>query len=204
MTVTSGPSPGPADTPPPPRGCPRCGHPLRAAQDWCLHCGAAVTTHIVSPPAWRGPLVAMLGVLVLALAALVLAFFALADDDPAADPIPTPGLATPTATPSPGATATPAPSPAAQAPADWPAGESAWTIILDSTSSRAAARKQAENFAGQGLTVGVLRSDDFASLPAGSWLVFSGQYESARAAARAQKDLATAPASAYVQRIRPS
>lgn len=178
---------------------------MSSAQDWCLNCGAAATTHIAAPPAWRGPLVAMLGVLLLALAALILAFFALADDDPpttpAASPTPTPALVDPMPTPAGGET--PNPSPDAQAPARWPEGETAWTIVLDSSTSEEAAARRAERLQAEGITAGVLRSDEFRSLGRGTWLVFSGQYESSRAAARAQRELTGAPPSAYVRRITP-
>jgi hypothetical protein len=179
---------------------------MSPAQDWCLNCGAAVTTHIASPPSWRGPLVAMLGVLLLAVAAIALAFFALADDDPPPDArataTPPPGLVTPTPSAEPGETPAPTATPDDE-PASWPAGESAWTIVLSSTSSRAAAVRRAERFEDRGIPVGVLSSDDFSPLPRGSWVVFSGQYDSARAAARAQRSLAAAPSTAYVRRISP-
>lgn len=194
------------------RACPRCAEPLAPGQDWCLNCGAAATTRIASPPTWRGPLAAMIGVGLLALAALALGFFALADDDPTATPAqtPTPAVteAAPTA-PGPTGAETPVPTETPDAastgePASWPARRNAWTIVMDSTTSRAAADRRSQRLTAEGLVVGVLDSNRFRSLPADEWLVFSGQYDSSRAAAQARQELgSSAPASAYVRRIVP-
>lgn len=185
---------------------------MALGQDWCLNCGAAVTTQIASPPAWRGPLAAMIGVGLLALAALALAFFALADDDPPATPAPTPTPAVtepaptatgPTGAETPAPTATPDPASTGE-PASWPAGRNAWTIVMDATSSPAAAERRAQRLTAEGLVVGVLDSNQFRFLPADEWLVFSGQYDSSRAAAQARQELgSSAPGDAYVRRIVP-
>jgi hypothetical protein len=148
----------------------------------------------------------MLGVLMLALAALALAFFALADDDPAPEPAtggaPAPGAPAPG--PIPPAEESPAPAPPRDEEiASWPEGVSAWTVVLDSSTSPTAARRRAERLADDGLAVGILRSDDFSSLEGGSWLVFSGRYESSREAASALRELPSAPAAAHVERITP-
>jgi hypothetical protein len=227
MSLQEGPVAERVATPSEARACPRCASPLGPGQEWCLNCGAAATTRIAAAPTWRGPLAAMIGVGLLALAALALAFFALADDDPAPAPTPTPTpfLEEPELTPSPDGTATPGsgtptPTPAAGAatpaptaapapagtgsPADWPAGRDAWTIVLHSTASRAAAVRRAQRLTAEGVVVGVLASDDFRDLDPGRHLVFSGQYDSAREAARAQRALGSAaPASAFVRRITP-
>ncbi len=224
MTVPEAPAPGGAPTPPGgQRTCPRCGSPLARGQEWCLRCGAAVTTRIASAPTWRGPLAAMAGVGLLALAALALAFFALADDDPATPPAvtPTPTAPAPSPTPAPGeatpaAGATPAPAPTEATPtptaaaedtgepASWPAGRDAWTIVMHAASSRDAAVRRAQRLTAEGVVVGVLDSDEFRSLQRNRFVVFSGQYESAREAAQAQRTLGSAaPASAFVRRVTP-
>lgn len=194
------------------RACPRCAEPLAPGQDWCLNCGAAATTRIASPPTWRGPLAAMIGVGLLALAALTLGFFALADDDPPTTPAQTPTPAVTEAAPTaagPTGAETPAPTETPDAtstgePASWPAGRNAWTIVMDSSNSRAAADRRAQRLTAEGLVVGVLDSNQFRSLPADEWLVFSGQYESSRAAAQGRQELgSSAPGDAYVRRIVP-
>lgn len=215
--------------PPAPRACPRCGAALTRGQEWCLNCGAAATTRIAAAPTWRGPLAAMIGVGLLALAALALAFFALADDDPAPVPAvtPTPTVADPAASPPPAATPapgtgtpTPSPTPAAGEatpaptatptgadtgePASWPAGRDAWTIVMHATDRRAAAVRRAQRLTAEGVVVGVLDSDDFRGLEADRYIVFSGQYDTAREAAQAQRALGSAaPGSAFVSRVRP-
>lgn len=194
------------------RACPRCAEPLAPGQDWCLNCGAAATTRIASPPTWRGPLAAMIGVGLLALAALALGFFALADDEPSTTPAQTatpaiteaaPTAAGPTGAETPVPTETPDAASTGE-PASWPAGRNAWTIVMDSTTSRAAADRRAQRLTAEGLIVGVLDSNQFRSLPADEWLVFSGQYESSRAAAQARQELgSSAPGDAYVRRVVP-
>lgn len=110
---------------------------------------------------------------------------------PAAPSTSTPPVAT---TPTvPGATSTTptvAPAPAPVAPttlSSWPAGKTAYTVVLISSTSPPAARQAARKLLrqGGGQPVGTLRSDDFESLTPGYIVVFSGQYESLRAAQRA-------------------
>ena len=96
-------------------GCPRCGAPLRPDQDWCLNCGAAVTTHVAGAPGWRTPVAIVGVVLLLAAAGLLVAFLELSDDAdrvaraPTATPTPN-AIDTPTATPDPGPTGPSGPS----------------------------------------------------------------------------------------------
>jgi hypothetical protein len=113
-------------TPPPPesdapaqppvgRSCPRCGAPMADRQEWCLACGAAVGTRVVSAPGWRTPIVVASVLVGLAAIAVAIAIVQLADDTDrveqnppaavAASPTP-PAAATPGAAPS----VTPAPS----------------------------------------------------------------------------------------------
>jgi hypothetical protein len=84
--------------------CPRCGAVLREDQDWCLMCGAAVTTHVAGAPGWRTPVAIVGVVLLLAAAGLLVAFLELSDDS-------TRVANAPTATPTASAIATPSPTP---------------------------------------------------------------------------------------------
>lgn len=75
----------------------------------------------------------------------------------------------------------------AQGVSDWPQGDSGWTTILASMSTR----ERAESVAGEADVAGVpepgvLASDDHSSLTPGLWIVFSGQLSREAAAARAQ------------------
>ena len=107
----------PVDPPaePPLGACPRCGAALRPDQDWCLSCGAAVTTHIAGAPGWRTPVAIVGVVLLIAAVGLIVAFLELSDDAervaraPTATPTPA-AIDTPTPTPTPGATGPTGPS----------------------------------------------------------------------------------------------
>ena len=97
-------------------GCPRCGAPVLAEQDWCLVCGAAARTRLAPAPNWRAPLIALAAVIVISLAVLGGAFVALTGD-------PETGTGATGAT---GVTAVPAPAPA-PAPAPGATGASGTT-----------------------------------------------------------------------------
>jgi SPOR domain len=215
------------ETPAPPtpvevqRRCPRCGAALTNEQEWCLECGAGVATTVAKPPSWRGPVAIVVVLLVIAAAALVLALVELAGDaeQVAPQPAPTataqPGAATPAPTTPPATTAAPTPTatipPASDegaaggtAPiAEWPAGTEAWTIVLESSSTEQAARQRAQELAEQGVPVGMLDSDNYGSLEPGRNVVFSGQYDSRRAADQARSDLSDQIEGAYVVRVGP-
>lgn len=212
--------------------CPRCDGPLRADQDWCLNCGAAVTTHVAGAPGWRTPIAIVGVVLALAAAALLVAFLEISDDaeqEVALAPTPTatvtPG-ATPAGEPEPGATPAPTATPGtngtpeasdpdapgaepgAETPptgsvGEWPAGRSAYTVILASETSRAAAERKAETFTSGGQSVGILDSSQFASLRPGYHVVFSGQYDDMEAAQEAAETLRSTAPDAYARRIEP-
>ena len=114
----------PPATEAPVQGCPYCGAPLRAGQEWCLNCGAAVTTHVAGARGWRTPIAIVGVVLLLATIGLVVAFLEISDDADrtvAQGPTPTPtaaavpGVVTPVPsiapTVTPPAIPTPSPSP---------------------------------------------------------------------------------------------
>jgi septal ring-binding cell division protein DamX len=168
------------ETPPPEapveRRCPRCGAGLTPEQEWCLSCGAAVGTRVAAPRGWRIPLAAVGLLLALAVVALALALFELAGDAEQVKEAPaTPTPAAPAAaTPAPAATATPT-APAAEL-AKWPKGETAWTLVLNSSGTREDAVRLANELAAKGVSVGIIDSDDFESLGPDSFVIFSGRY----------------------------
>jgi hypothetical protein len=203
------------ETPLPPvetRHCPRCGAELTTQQEWCLNCGADVSSTIAAPPSWRGP-VALVGLLLaIAAAALILALVELAGDaEQVAEqppPTPTPSVAAtpaPTITPE-STTIPPATDDSSTTPeiADWPAGKDAWTVVLEASSTRSAAETRANELAQQGIPVGILDSDDYGSLEPGRFVVFSGQYDSQRAAEQGLTDLSGQVQGAYVRHVAPS
>ena len=211
------------ETPPPPtpveRRC-RCGARLSAEQEWCLGCGAAVATRIAEPRGWRASL-ALVGVLLaLALIAVILAMVELADPaetvmEVPKTPTPAPSVVVPTATPSPTVESEATPSPTASpeggasAPpgdlAEWPEGETAWTVVLNSSGTREDAERIAGELAGKGVPdVGVLDSDDFESLGPDSWVVFSGTYDDQAQAEEALAQVRDRAGGGSTRRIVPS
>jgi len=205
------------ETPPPPtsveRRCPRCDAHLSAEQEWCLQCGAAVGTRVAEPRGWRAPVAVVAVLLALALIAVVLAIAEMSRDAEGVQEVPgqaTPAptaIVTPSITPSPapgeegGATPSPIPTPSATPSASpagggatspglsqWPEGRTAYTIVLNSSGTRADAERLAGELATKGVPdVGVLDSNDFESLGPDSFVVFSGVYGSE---AEAQQALA--------------
>lgn len=202
------------ETPPPAvetRRCPRCGSELTTQQEWCLQCGADVSSTIATPPSWRGPVALVSGLLLIAVLALVLALVELAGD---AEQV---GQATPTPTPAPTTTVVPTPESTTIPPAtddgtagttpeiaDWPAGKDAWTVVLEAASTQEAAQARADELSQQGIAVGILQSDQYPTLEPGKFVVFSGQYDSQRAADQALEDLSAQVEGAYVRHVSPS
>jgi hypothetical protein len=214
---------------PPPateRACPRCGASLAPDQEWCLSCGTAVGTRIAPTPRWRLPIFLVGALVALIAAALVLALVELSGDPQPVAKAPVTAGATPTpaapaddgggAAPAGGATPTPIPTPTpsvtpvpttaplgtpsgpAGTVATWPSGKTGWTAVLASTKSRSEAERKAK--AATTGSAGVLHSDDFSSLRKGYWVVFSGQYDTQKAAESAA---GSAGNGAYARRIVP-
>jgi hypothetical protein len=208
----------PPETPPEaePRRCPRCGAELTPQQEWCLSCGADVGTRVAAAPSWRGPVALVAGLLAVAVIALILALVELAGNAEqvgpatAATPTPTPSVAAqPTATPTPESTTIP-PATSEGGPgttpeiADWPAGKDAWTVVLESADTRPAAEQRANELAAQGIPVGLLSSDGYSSLEPHKWVVFSGQYDTRRAAVQGLGDVSGQVTGGYVRHIVPA
>jgi predicted nucleic acid-binding Zn ribbon protein len=136
-----------------------------------------------------------------------------------ATPTPSPGAVNPvpgtsatpspsiSPSPSPGATASPTTTPSAGGEtasgsfADWPSGKTAWTVILESATSRSQAESVARDLQSKGDSVGILHSNAHSSLKPGYWVVFSGQYDTQKAAQQGMDTLASKPADAYVRKV---
>jgi hypothetical protein len=90
VSVAAPPSPGGSGTASTSAGetareaCPLCGAPLHPEQEWCLSCGAAARTRLAASPGWRGPIVALVVVLVLCLGVLTGSLVKLAGGTPTA------------------------------------------------------------------------------------------------------------------------
>ena len=188
--------------------CPNCGAPADAGQLMCLECGSRLALGYRRPATWRLPAAVIGVVLLIAGIGVAIALTsatnsankttaatptqtppapgsAPADTAPTAStPTPAPTASTATATPatpsSPGATSTtPTPAPTTPAASGWPPGKSAFTVILASMPTKAAADQKLAAAKAAGITgAAILHSDDFPTLNSGYWVVFDGQYDS--------------------------
>ncbi|HMM49845.1 MAG TPA: hypothetical protein PKE32_09595, partial [Miltoncostaeaceae bacterium] len=104
----------------------------------------------------------------------------------------------PTPTPTPNPTPTPTPTSPGGTTSDWPAGTTAWTVILSSVRNETAARNSA---AAASVPAGVLFSSDHPGLRPGFWVVFTGEYPTQAAAAARARALAGRYPGAYPRRI---
>jgi septal ring-binding cell division protein DamX len=198
----------------PERRCPRCATPLRPEQEWCLNCGAGIGARVAEPRGWRWPLAVVGGLLALAAIAFALALVELAGNaEKVAQPQPTPAptAAPPAATPAPAATTDPSQIPPATGGtgatpevADWPAGKTGYTVVLESAATRSAADARATDLAAQGIPVGVLDSSGYASLGPNRFVVFSGQYDTRADARTALQGLRDRAQGAKVARVAPA
>lgn len=188
------------------RRCAVCGSELTEDQEWCLECGAARTL-VHRPPDPRVPLAVVATVVLLVLAGFAVALTntssnadrlarqevgaASRPSAATAPPRPAPTPARPTPNPSPSTSPARARSASGSGPSSaaglgtWPVGLSGWTVVLEKTTTRAAAVRSARALMAGGLSVGVLDTSRHPALAAGFWLVFHGRYpdrSSARAA----------------------
>jgi len=70
----------------------------------------------------------------------------------------------------------------------WPDDVSAWTVVLASEATKGLAKsavEKAKRIASHGLNIGVIHSNDYASLRPGFWVAFAGQFDSVDEAQRA-------------------
>ena len=180
--------------------CPHCGAQLAPDQDWCLECGAAATTRILRPPSWKLAAAIVLGVVAVVVVAVVIVVNALSGDSrrAVASRAPRAAPAARVATPKhPVTPATPraTTAPAAAKLAAWPSGRQAWTVVLATAPSRAAAQRRARALA--------TAKFDLAD-PGAAFVVFTGQFRDQAAAVAGESRLAhRAPASAFVAEVSP-
>ena len=224
QTQQAPPPPPAADAPP---ACPSCGKPVEPAQPFCLECGRRIAHGYRRPADWRIP-IALVAALVIALG--VAAGFGITeltdrDEGPEtitvrtdaggatpADPgeaTPTPGTPPPGAQP-PAATAPAAPTPPATPPeptrgrpSAWPPGEEAYTVVLLTTKDRSAADDAAAKAAAAGESAGVLDSADYQRFDPGSFVAFSGQFDTVEAATEKARQLGGDFPGAYARFIEP-
>jgi hypothetical protein len=214
--------------------CPRCGTAYGTDQEYCLECGyrlrprGGVLGSLATawrerlgwyPGDWVWPVLLGFVIAVAGAGAAIVLADAGAEDRtivateggpphlPTTSPVtttvalPTVPTGTPTA-PPPATTTAPAPG----ALITWPAGESGWTVVLESIPTRAGrslAVARARDASRDGLPeIGVLESSRYSSLHPGYYVVFSGIYSSRSEAERARAAASsTGFGSAYTRQI---
>jgi SPOR domain len=196
--------------------CPNCGLEADPGQLVCTNCGTRLALGAPSARPNVTVLVAVAVIVVLGAAASGFALSEITSEDdggggsgaPAASQAPAPPAA---------AEGEPQPSRQAEQPAteaqqeperrslllDWPDDLTAHTVVLVTTSDRAAARRLAREAARSGIEAGLLRGDDY-NLGAGLWVVFAGRFDTPEGASRQATDLAERFPGAYPQLVEPA
>jgi septal ring-binding cell division protein DamX len=199
--------------------CPTCGAPAERGQLVCLECGSRIALAYKRPPSWKLPIAIIVVVGALAITGAVLAYEAV-DDDAKDEVAATPLKPKQTSDPRPQtsgekakakAKPTPKPRPAATAGGltpkgklyTWPRDLKAFTVILLSSEDRASATAVANSVAdANDAKTGVIRSNDFVTLPKGFFVVFGGSYKTRARADRAAARLGAKYQGAFAQLVR--
>ena len=207
--------------------CPHCGEPVGPRQLVCTNCGGRIALG-ERAPFGREPLPAAAIVLLVVTAIsaflLGLGISDLTGGDDGGGPSPSEQVSARTGETPTQATETTAEEP--QAPAvvsgsaqdkrdnreapraergvpGWPKGLSAHTVVLVTSSDRAAALNVARQARATGLEAGLMPSDPY-DLGSGLWIVYSGQFTTPEGAQRQAEQLAERYPGAYPQRIQSS
>jgi hypothetical protein len=195
--------------------CRGCGSEADPGQLVCTDCGTRLA--LGAPPAGRkvGALVALAAIVVLGAAASGFALSEITSDDDGggggASAAPR-SAAPPAAAEGEPQAPRQAEQPAAEAQQeperrslllDWPDDLTAHTVVLVTTSDRAAARRLARQAARSGIEAGLLRGEDY-NLGAGLWVVFAGRFDTPEGASRQAAGLAERFPGAYPQLVEPA
>lgn len=198
--------------------CPHCGEPVEPRQLVCLNCGGRVALRERVPLA-REPMTALAAVLVgVTVIGAVLFGFALSEltsgdgdgggSEPSAIASATETQAAEAQPEAPavvdGETQQPeaAPAPERGVPG-WPRGLTGHTVVLVTSSDRAAALNVAKEARASGLEAGMFRSDRY-DLGTGLWIVYSGRFTTPEGAQQQASQLAERYPGAYPQLVQSS
>ena len=154
--------------------CFSCGSPLSGDEIFCLQCGQRLVAEPPEEPNFRLPIAIVAVIALLAVGGTVFALEQVESDaeDSASRDVPI--VTQPDARES------------ESKPTDvlaWPAGTSAYTVVLDTTADESSARARATAAVGGGVAAGVLDSDAYPTLAPGEWVLFTGKFDSREAAA---------------------
>jgi hypothetical protein len=206
--------------------CPSCGEPVDRRQLVCLNCGARVALRGRTP--WGREPVTLLAALLLVVIVIGAGLFGFAiseltsddGDEPTREAAqaqgktqestaekraPAEGPAVVSGGEQPARTAEDLPQEPARADRvpGWPNDLSAHTVVLVTSSDRAAALNVAKQARASGLEAGLMRSEPY-DLGTGLWIVFSGQFTTPEGAQRQAAQLADRYPGAYPQRVQRS
>ena len=200
--------------------CPNCGEPVERRQLVCLNCGARVA--LKERTSWAREPVTALATALVVLIVIGAGLFGFAiseltsgDGDGGGDrtsrQAASEGPAVVSGREQPARTAEEAPAVTETVPAEespdsvpgWPKGVTAHTVVLVTSSDRAAALKVAKEARGTGLEAGLLRSDPY-DLGSGLWIVFSGRFTTPEGAQAQAAQLAERYPGAYPQLVQRS
>jgi hypothetical protein len=194
--------------------CPHCGEPVEPRQLVCLNCGGRVALRERTPLA-RQPVNAIAAVILAVIVIGAALFgFAISEITSSRTGEDTADLARPAASAEGAEQQAPAvvdgetQQPEAAPPRErgvprWPQGLTAHTVVLVSSSDRAAALSVAKEARSSGLEAGILRSDRY-NLGTGLWIVYSGRFTTPEGAQRQARQLADRYPGAYPQLVQSS
>jgi hypothetical protein len=197
--------------------CPHCGEPVEPRQLVCLNCGGRVALE-EHAPLGREPMTAVAaGLIVLIVLGAGLFGFAISEltgDDGdggatelAAETAPDQPETTPAQPEAPavvnGETQPPEAPPRERGVPGWPRGLTAHTVVLVTSSDRAAALNVAKEARSTGLESGLMRSEPY-DLGTGLWIVYSGRFTTPEGAQRQATQLADRYPGAYPQLVQRS
>lgn len=198
--------------------CPTCGAAAERGQLVCLECGSRIALAYRRPPSWKIPvaITVLLGALVVA--GSILGYEAI--DDEAKDEVAATPLKPKKAAPKKKAAAKkerqksepkpkeePKPAAGGLVPKGklytWPRDLRAFTVVLLSAEDRPTATAFANSVAdAKDAKTGVIRSDDFVTLPKGFFVVFGGVYKTRARADRAAARLGRKYQGAFTQLVK--
>ena len=157
--------------------CPACNTPLDGDEIFCLQCGTRLVPEPEPEQSWTVPAVIIGAIALLAVGAV---FFALQRVESDAE--------REAAEPAEVVTG----RDGGPRVAEWPAGKSAYTVVLAQAPNETTARTQATAALDADVPAGVLESDRYPTLEPGTWVVFAGRFESLDEAAAATDRYAAA------------
>jgi predicted nucleic acid-binding Zn ribbon protein len=154
--------------------CPACNTPLTGGETFCLQCGTRLVPEPEPRRSYATPAAIIAVIALIAVGAVVFALNQVESD------------AEREATKPAIVVKPPDQSGSEDKPTDvaaWPAGTSAYTVVLAQTPDEATARARATAAVGGGVPAGVLDSDAYPTLQPGMWVLFTGEFDTQAEAA---------------------